>query len=418
MNAFLEDYYAPFLLKIPTKIGVIVVYCVMIGFAIYGIVNLEEGLDRANLAPDGSYYRDYYKKEVRDFTDNYGPAVQVGFNERLDYTEQSVRDKIDDTIMKFRKTKYFVNDENFVTSWLKDFEAFLDSNGTDINTLTMTEFITILRDEFFVLPQYQFYYLDVSFNSDHTAITDSRILLQSRELSDANDELNMMKDARDVADDAPYKVEVFAPAFIFFDQYLVIAINTIQNLGIAIASMALVALLLIPSLTTVVWVTVATLSICACVVGFMSLWDVTLDSVSMINLIMCIGFSVDFAAHISYHYVITQADSPNERARQAIGYLGLAIIQGFLSTVLAVLALASSDTYIFRTFFKLVFLVMVFGFFHAMFLLPVLLSTLNFDKCKKKKTDSKDIAHSNGVTSQSANQSAVELGMDNVAYNK
>ena len=35
----------------------------------------------------------------------------------------------------------------------------------------------------------------------------------------------------------------------------------------------------------------------------MTWWGVRLDGVALINLIMCIGFSVDFSAHICYHYL-------------------------------------------------------------------------------------------------------------------
>uniref|UniRef100_A0A915D804 Uncharacterized protein n=1 Tax=Ditylenchus dipsaci TaxID=166011 RepID=A0A915D804_9BILA len=39
------------------------------------------------------------------------------------------------------------------------------------------------------------------------------------------------------------------------------------------------------------------------VLGYMALWGVNLESVSMITIIMSIGFSVDLSAHITYAYV-------------------------------------------------------------------------------------------------------------------
>ena len=56
------------------------------------------------------------------------------------------------------------------------------------------------------------------------------------------------------------------------------------------------------------WVSFSIVSIEMGVVGFMTLWGINLDGVALINLIMCIGFSVDFSAHICYHY-ITCSDS-------------------------------------------------------------------------------------------------------------
>ena len=140
--------------------------------------------------------------------------------------------------------------------------------------------------------------------------------------------------------------------------------------------MLLVALLFIPSLTTVIWVTMTTVSIEVGVVGYMVFWDVSLDCVSMINLIMCIGFSVDFAAHISYHYTLRRDLDALSSAVEALGHLGAPIVQSAASTLLAVACLSLSQSYIFRTFFKIVCLVMIFGACHALFLLPVLLSTI------------------------------------------
>ncbi|KAL7887304.1 hypothetical protein AOLI_G00050250 [Acnodon oligacanthus] len=70
-----------------------------------------------------------------------------------------------------------------------------------------------------------------------------------------------------------------------------------------------------------------------CVAGFMALWDVNLDSISMINLVICIGFSVDFSAHISYAFVSSNEPSRNKKAIDALYNLGYPMIQAAVSTI-------------------------------------------------------------------------------------
>lgn len=72
--------------------------------------------------------------------------------------------------------------------------------------------------------------------------------------------------------------------------------------------------------------------------------------------------------------------------------LGLPILQGAISTILGVIGLALAPSYIFLTFFKMVFLVIVLGALHGLVLLPVLLSFLGPGACCGRSTNNKLIA--------------------------
>lgn len=150
--------------------------------------------------------------------------------------------------------------------------------------------------------------------------------------------------------------------------------------------MMIVSFIFIPNVLCSVWVAFSIISIETGVVGYMALWNVNLDSISMINLIMCIGFSVDFTAHVCYAYMSSKAKRPEEKLQESLYALGLPIFQGAVSTILGMVALLLADSYIFSVFFKMVFLVVFFGAMHGILLLPVLLtlfgpgSCTNFDK--------------------------------------
>lgn len=147
------------------------------------------------------------------------------------------------------------------------------------------------------------------------------------------------------------------------------------------ATMMLISFLFIPNVLCSLWVAFSIVSIELGVVGYMALWNVNLDTISMVNLIMCIGFSVDFTAHICYAYMSSAASRPEERVRESLYALGLPIVQGAVSTVLGVSALVLAGSYIFMVFFKMIFLVIVFGALHGLLLLPVLLSLFGPGAC-------------------------------------
>ena len=64
------------------------------------------------------------------------------------------------------------------------------------------------------------------------------------------------------------------------------------------------------------------------------------------------------------------------RIQNTLLQVGPAVFYGGLSTLLATVLLAGSDYYLFVAFFKVFFLVVVFGLFHGLVFLPVILCTV------------------------------------------
>ena len=88
-----------------------------------------------------------------------------------------------------------------------------------------------------------------------------------------------------------------------------------------------------------------------------------------------IGLCVDYSAHIAHAFMVAKGSRDN-RMKQTLTNIGPAVLNGGISTFLAFVLLSTSKSIIFLTFFKVFFLVVVFGLFHGLLFLPVVLSLL------------------------------------------
>ncbi|KAH7699991.1 PTR-6 protein [Aphelenchoides avenae] len=147
-----------------------------------------------------------------------------------------------------------------------------------------------------------------------------------------------------------------------------------QNDALAMVCMIMISLLFIPNPICTLWITVAMITIDVGVIGFLSLWGVKLDPISMITLVLSIGFSIEFCAHVTYGFVSNSNNlSPRQRCIDTMEKLAWPMVHGSMSTILGVLVLAFINSYMVLVFFKTIFLVLAIGIFHALVFLPIIL---------------------------------------------
>lgn len=360
-----EKYYGPFLTQNLTKVFVFFLYCAYLGGSIYGCWILEQGLDIRNLALDDSYIVKYYDDEER-FLSVFSSNVMVAVKEPISYWDEGEMKALKSCISDFEQLTYFQN----TSAWFDTFEEVARAQKWPIdNEKDYRKHLEMFLE---ILPVFR-----QDINISDGKIIASRFFVQT--LNNEKVEV-IMTDLRITADKCNKSLLVYHPSFIYYDQYTVIVENTIQTIVIAAIVMLVISLLLIPSLISAVLVAFSICSVVVGLCGFMTLWDVNLDSISMINLVMSIGFSVDFSAHISYAFVCSRETSANRKAIDALSQLGYPVLQGAVSTILGVVVLSTSGSYIFRTFFKIVFLVILFGLLHGLVFIPVFLTMFQLPK--------------------------------------
>jgi hypothetical protein len=114
----------------------------------------------------------------------------------------------------------------------------------------------------------------------------------------------------------------------------------------------------------------------------------------MIHLVMCVGFSVDFSVHVCHAFLAVRSDKPTEVLQKAFDKAGGPIFNAAFSSLLGISMLSLSQSYIFQSFGKVMFLVIGFGLLHAALFLPLVLSII-FSLTDKKNPE----FHQNNNTS-------------------
>ena len=102
-------------------------------------------------------------------------------------------------------------------------------------------------------------------------------------------------------------------------------------------------------------------------------WGLTIDITSMNILILSVGLCVDFCAHIVHGFLIEKG-TRHERVLFVMENIAPAVLNGGFSSLLALSLLVTSRSHIFISFFKIFFMICMFGLFHGLVTLPVALT--------------------------------------------
>ena len=146
-----------------------------------------------------------------------------------------------------------------------------------------------------------------------------------------------------------------------------------RNMGLAMMCVFVITLLLLANVKICVLVLLCVILTLVDIVGMLHFWGITIDTLSCVNIVLAIGLCVDYSAHIAHAFMVAEG-SAIERSQTALATMGPAIINGGITTFIAVVPLIFSASHVFLTFFKVFFLTVLFGLFHGIIFLPVILS--------------------------------------------
>ncbi|CAI5443983.1 unnamed protein product [Caenorhabditis angaria] len=364
---FFRTTYSDLLLNPMVRVVILTLFVGYLAIASYGCTKVKLGLEPNDLLPDNSYGKRTLQMAEKYFSD-YGSSLHVWMYNlsENDVAPRRIWNVLEKEIELYEHTEFTGGSD----SWLRTFLAFVKQAGL---LITPENFVYILRNVFLSQPQFTKYNRDVVFTADGEALDASRIPVQLRHVGSAN-QSRAMRLFRRLAETSELQTGVYADFFQFAEQYNAVLPGTLSSIAYAGIAVVAVSLILIPEPVASLWVSFSIVSINVGILGFMTFWSVRLDFISMVTIVMSIGFCVDFAAHLAYNFAKGDNIEASERMRNALYAVGAPILMSASSTILGVSFMASAESYVFRSFLKTIILVILLGALHGLVILPVLLT--------------------------------------------
>eukprot|EP01026_Neomeris_dumetosa_P062917 TRINITY_DN5965_c0_g1_i1.p1 TRINITY_DN5965_c0_g1~~TRINITY_DN5965_c0_g1_i1.p1 ORF type:complete len:894 (+),score=109.62 TRINITY_DN5965_c0_g1_i1:70-2751(+) len=352
-----------------STIGILIVLaleCGLVAWGIVGATNVYMDFQfRDWFVPDGNWLKDAFNVEDKYFSGD-STRFYVYTKEGNYFQNQDQLTRLADALKN--DTKY-VTSLPPVDSWYASYSSWLAES--DITVQKEDEFTRQLEN--YLDGEGQFYNDDIIIEDGK--IISSRILAFSTDIVDGSFAVDALDSYRDVSTNAApdFSPIPYTEAFLFYDGFRVIASQTVRNLIVAGIAVFIVTLLLLANVFASLLVLLMVVLTDVCLLGFMWYVDLTFNVVTAINIVLAVGLAVDYSAHIAHSYLVVQG-TKRERAQLALKDIGGEVFSGGFTTFLGVVIMGAASHYIFQTFFKMFFALIVLGLWHGIILLPVVLS--------------------------------------------
>jgi len=378
------DQYSDLFKYWPFKVLVLFVTGGLLSMGVYGSINIVQRFDANKMLPVDSYLSKWISITQEYYT-GHGFAVSVMTGslqiEDLQKLDKMVNDF--DAIRENGPNKILRE----VKSWWRPFQSFLKNkkNMTWDQLETTTEFRTVLSDFLFDVSnakqQFNFKFDgELECNTPTPPIIATQMELQygmSSSLPPPSEYLPAKAKVDQIIAAANISSKSFAtsPIYQAWETDSIIAGELWRNLGLALGAVGLVALVMLGDLALCLMVMACVMLTLVDVVGTLHFWGVTIDVISCVNIILATGLCVDYSVHLAHSFSVASGTRIS-KTKKALSDLGPAIANAGMTTFLAVIILPASSSHVFLTFFKIFGLTVVYGVFHGLVFLPVLLSSL------------------------------------------
>lgn len=402
----IHRYYAPALTSKRGIIATLLFYLGYFCFTIYSLGGLDIDIKTSYFIRGDSLVRMFLDKE--DFYYTTGTTITIYTDGKLNFTHDKTQDDLiyfNNELLACKNCAQAWTIPNSFQSWYLSMRAFAityrdidtlngvenkckDSWDSDKEIVKSSKFMDCLRF-FLKQPQGGSYRGSILFSEE-----DKHLIIGFKQKIEivhiqykAKEGVQFLQDIRNITDGGPAHTYSFGNDYYNYECYRVFVQEMAYYVGEAVVSVVIIHILMTGDIITTAFVTICVLSVEFFLFGLLPLWDVKLNSVTVVNVVVALGLAVDYSAHIAHAYLQVTPPQKNRQGKpltnhqkrvyktvEALGLMGKGVFHGGFSTLLAIVVLSPSDSYIMSSSFKMWFGIVIFGVGNGFLLLPVLLA--------------------------------------------
>ncbi|CAM9629215.1 unnamed protein product [Chrysoparadoxa australica] len=377
----LFECYSNWLMRPSSKILVLMATAALAAVSGWGLSKVEVGFDMVDLAsPTSSTAEFVHTSRGLDFFyfDDF-PRVGLHFGQ-LDYASANVQKEILRVVEAAQEDEHTKGPaDNWVEQflfWASQDRVFYQGLDPETGFYTHRESFPSAISAFLSHPAYVRFNRDMRLGEDGLPWL-TRIVLFHSGTTTVQDQIKAMRDIRAVCSGSALEPPPFpyAVQHLNTEQFVVLYEEILTNFAMVLVAVFLLSLLILGrmryTLLSVAIVALIDMEILASVYFL----GMHVNAMTTVGLIMAVGLVVDYVVHI-VHFFMQQdpSISRNERVKGTLREIGPSVLCGVTTTFIGVLPMATADSIIFSTFFRMLAAIVVLGAYHGLVVMPVLLT--------------------------------------------